>query len=67
MKLSYPGQLPTLGLSKFKNVDIKNDVKNPFSVHRETDKLLVAREREREFKDFNKLEKDNQHVYEKGI
>ena len=28
---------------------------------------MVAREREREFRGFNKLEKDNLKVYEKGI
>jgi hypothetical protein len=63
----YPGQLPTLGLNKFKNVDIKNDARNPFTVQRETEKLLVARERDREFKDFNKIEKEGLRVFEKTI
>ena len=63
----YPGQLPTLGLNKFKNTDVKNDGRNPFSVQRETEKLLVAREREREFKDFTKIEKEGLRVFEKNI
>jgi hypothetical protein len=61
----YPGQLPTLGLSRYKHTDIKNDNRNPFKVQRETEKLLVVREREREFKGFNKMEKDGLRVFEK--
>jgi hypothetical protein len=41
--------------------------KNPFSVHKETEKLLVAYERERDLKDFSKLEKEGLRVYEKPI
>jgi len=57
--------LPTLGLTKYKNVDLQQDRKNPFTVQAETEKLLVVRERQREFKDFNKLEKESLRVYEK--
>lgn len=32
-----------------------------------TEKMLVARELEREFKDLNKFEKDNLRVWQKGI
>ena len=32
-----------------------------------TEKMLVARELEREFKDLNKYEKDNLRVWQKGI
>lgn len=32
-----------------------------------TEKMLVARELEREFKDLNKYEKDNMRVWQKGI
>ena len=59
--------LPTLGLNKYKNVDISNDPRNPFKVQRETEKLLVVRERERDFKDYNKIEKDSLRVFEKTI
>lgn len=42
----YPsGLLPTLGLTKYKNVDLQKDRKNPFAVHKNTEKLLVVRER----------------------
>jgi len=37
--------LPTLGLTKYKNVDLQQDRKNPFTVQAETEKLLVVRER----------------------
>lgn len=50
--------LPTLGLTKYKNVDLQEDRKNPFKININTEKLLVVRERQREFKDFNKLEKE---------
>jgi len=63
----YPGQLPTLGLNKFKGAEIKNDNRNPFTVHKETEKLLVAREREREYKECAKLDKESLRVFEKNI
>ena len=62
---SNPTMLPTLGLTKYKNMDLQQNQKNPFKVHNRTEKLLVLREREREFHDFNKLEKEGQHVHEK--
>jgi transposase-like protein len=40
---------------------------NPFRVKRETEKLLVVREREREFRDYNKIEKESLRVFEKTI
>jgi len=52
------GLLPTLGLTQYKNTDLATNQRNPFSVQSNTEKLLVVREREREFKDFNKLEKE---------
>ena len=61
----YPGMLPTLGLTKYKNVDLATDKRNPFRVHDHTEQLLVVREREREFRDFNKLEKEGLRVFEK--
>ena len=45
----YPGMLPTLGLTQYKDVDLQKDKRNPFKVQQETEKLLVVREREREF------------------
>jgi hypothetical protein len=63
---AYPsGLLPTLGLTKYKNVDLQQDRKNPFAVQSNTEKLLVVRERQREFKDFHKLEKEGLRVHEK--
>lgn len=59
------GLLPTLGLTKYREVDLTVDDKNPFRVHTNTEKLLVVRERQREFKDFNKLEKEGLRVHEK--
>ena len=60
----YPmGLLPTLGLTKFREQDLTVDDKNPFRVHTNTEKLLIVRERQREFKDFNKLEKEGLRVH----
>lgn len=67
MITQYPGQLPTLGLNRYRNIELKGDSNNPFSVQRETEKLLVARERERELKDYNKVEKEGLRVFEKSI
>ena len=33
----YPGMLPTLGLTKYKNVDLQTDQRNPFRVHDHTE------------------------------
>jgi hypothetical protein len=57
--------LPTLGLTKYKNVDLQVNNGNPFKLHDKTEKMFVLREREREFADFNKLEKDAMHLFEK--
>jgi hypothetical protein len=54
----YPGMLPTLGLNKYKNIDLALNQQNPYQVQSQTEKLLVFREREREFSIFNKLEKE---------
>ena len=59
------GLLPTLGLTKYRETDLTIDDKNPFRVHTNTEKLLIVRERQREFKDFNKLEKEGLRVHEK--
>lgn len=40
---------------------------NPFSRENHTEKLLLAREKEREFKDQTRGEKDNLRVFEKNI
>ena len=31
--MKLPGMLPTLGLTKYKNVDLQTDKGNPFRVH----------------------------------
>eukprot|EP00347_Sterkiella_histriomuscorum_P006295 403353317 len=61
------GMLPTLGLNRYKNSDIQLGSQNPFTVQMETEKLLIAREREREFKDSNKEEKFALRVFQKSI
>ena len=38
-----------------------------FRIQQNTEKMLVARELEREFKDLNKFEKDHLRVWQKGI
>ena len=63
----YPAMLPTLGLNKYKNVDLHKNKSNPYRVHSATEKLLVVKEREREFRDFYKLEKEGQRVFEKEM
>ena len=61
----YPGMLPTLGLTQYRDVDLQQDKKNPFKVQKVTEKLLVVREREREFQDFHRLEKEGLRIHEK--
>ena len=61
------GRLPTLGLNQIKLEEFHDEDNNMFRVHKKTEHLLVARELEREFKDLNKFEKDNLHIWEKGI
>jgi hypothetical protein len=56
-----------LGLKNSKQYEGYSDITNPFGIQSETEKLLVLREREREFKDFNKIEKDGLRVFEKNI
>ena len=57
--------LPTLGLTKYTNIDLAVDKTNPYQVQAVTEKLLICKEREREFGNFNKLEKEGQRVHEK--
>ena len=64
---SYPGMLPTLGLTKYKETDLTINQRNPYKIQNDTEKLLVFQERQREFRDFNKLEKEGQRVFEKNL
>lgn len=48
------GKLPSLGLSKYVGSDFEDDTRNPFTVQPNTEKMLVMRELEREFRDLNK-------------
>ena len=57
------GGLPTLGLNRYRNQEIKNDSVNPYSIQRETEKLLIARERERDFRDSNKVQQESLKVF----
>ena len=61
------GRLPTLGLGKIRAEDFADDTANPFKVQDNTEKLLVMRELEREFKDMNRYEKDSQRIFQKGV
>lgn len=61
------GRLPTLGLNMIKAEDFGDDSRNPYHVQPNTEKMLVVRELEREFKDLNKFEKDALRIYEKQI
>jgi hypothetical protein len=56
-----------LSLNKYRDVDLRVDTRNPFRVHKDTEKLLIAREKEREEKEFRKAEKDLLHIFEKEI
>ena len=61
------GRLPTLGLGKIRAEDFADDTANPFSIQNNTEKLLVMRELEREFKDLNRFEKESQKIFQKGV
>ena len=61
------GRLPTLGLGKIRAEDFADDTANPFKVQDNTEKLLVMRELEREFKDLNRYEKEAQKIFQKGV
>lgn len=49
------GKLPSLGLSKYQATDFADDTRNPFTVQPNTEKMLVMRELEREYRDLNKF------------
>ena len=61
------GRLPTLGLGTIKLEEVGHDDYNKFNYMKDTEKLLVAREIERELKDLRKYEKDNLRIWEKQI
>lgn len=57
-----PSMLPTLGLTKYKNTDLAINHSNPYTVHGKTEMMLIHKERERELRGFNKMEKDAMHI-----
>lgn len=59
------GRLPTLGLGTIKLEEVGQDDYNKFNYMRDTEKLLVARELDRELKDLRKYEKDNLKIWDK--
>lgn len=61
------GKLPSLGLSNYVGSNFVDDTRNPFTVQPNTEKMLVMRELEREFRDLNKYQKDTLKVHEKMI
>ena len=65
--ISNLGRLPTLGLNAIKLEDFDEEDINLFKMQPTTEKMLVAREIEREFKDLGRFEKQNMRVHEKGI
>jgi L-rhamnose isomerase len=56
-------ELPTLGLKKYNNVDLTISQVNPYRFHKQAEKLLVVREREREQQLFNKFRMDDQPIH----
>jgi hypothetical protein len=60
-------KLPTLGLNKYKGVNLVQEESNPFRVQRDNEMLLMVREQEREYKASFKNEVGQLRVYEKGI
>ena len=40
--------LPTLGLTKYKNVDLQEDRKNPFKININTEKYILLRSSKKE-------------------
>ena len=65
--VSNLGRLPTLGLNQIRLEEFQEQDNNLFRIQPNTEKMLVARELEREFKDLNKFEKDHLRVWQKGI
>ena len=61
------GRLPTLGLNQIKLEEFKDQDNNLYRSQPTTEKMLVARELEREFKDLNKFDKSQLRVWDKGI
>ena len=61
------GRLPTLGLNQIKLEEFKDQDNNLYRLQPTTEKMLVARELEREFKDLNKFDKSQLRVWDKGI
>jgi hypothetical protein len=60
-----PSMLPTLGLTKYKEVDLQINQTNPYKVHDKTEKMLVLRERERLNHDLFKLQSDALNLHDK--
>ena len=54
-----------MGLNMINAEDFGNDSRNPYYVQPNTERMLVVRELEREFKDLNKLEKDALRIQDK--
>lgn len=64
--LRKSAKLPTLGLRKYQHTDLTLSETNPYRQHKQTEKLLVARERERDFNIFSKLEREETSIFSKG-
>ena len=59
----YPeGVRPTLGLARYNDHDLTVDRGNPFRVHNDTEKLLIVRERERQFHGLHRHEAEAMRV-----
>lgn len=78
LELPYPGHLPTLGLIK-RTRGVEDEAvevvrkgkarydKNPFAREGKSEQLLAAKEREREYRELTKGDKESLRVFEKGI
>lgn len=60
--LKIPKLLPTLGLTKYKKMDLSVNRVNPFAVNPRTEQLLVQQERERDFQFFGKVENNHRPI-----
>lgn len=57
--------LPTLGLQRYKNIDLQVNRLNPFSINSNTEEQLIQQERQRSQDIFEKINCNSQNVIDK--
>lgn len=57
--------LPSLGLHRYKELDLNVNKLNPFSVNDNTEETMIQQERDRNLEGFGKIHSKNKHVMEK--